>query len=229
MSGLRLDPSLPARLARLAAFASRCGSVAHEAMSAHCEVAADFAAGLGFGHHVQDTVHYQYERHDGRSPAFHRRAETIPRPAKILHLALAADLVRGLSGAEAAAAMVSRRTGTYFDPDVAEAYLDLVGGLWPPGDEPVPLTDVLSRAPGIAAQGPGGSLEFYWQPIGSGQWNPEQPAGPGTTYSAPSVAHVGNNSVIAATRDDGSLWFYWQPIGSEQWNPEQVAGTGTTG
>jgi HD-GYP domain-containing protein (c-di-GMP phosphodiesterase class II)/DNA-binding CsgD family transcriptional regulator len=147
-SRLRLDPSLPARLVRLAAFASRCGSVVHEAMSAHCEVAADFAAGLGFGHHVQDAVHYQYERYDGRSPAFGRRAEAIPRPAQILHLALAADLVRGLSGAEAAAAMISRRTDSYFDPDVAEAYLDLAGGMWPDGDEPVPLTDVLSCAPG---------------------------------------------------------------------------------
>ena len=74
---------------------------------------ADFAAGLGFGPHVRDAVHYQYERHDGRSPAFGRPAEMIPRPAKILHLALAADLVRGLSGADAAAAMVSQRTGTY--------------------------------------------------------------------------------------------------------------------
>ena len=149
VSRLRLDPgTAPARLARLAAFASRCGSVAHEAMSAHCEVAADFAAGLGFGPHVQDAVHYQYERHDGRSPAFGRPAEAIPRPAQILHLALAADLVRGLSGAEAAAAMVSRRTDTYFDPDVAGAYLDLAGGLWPDGDEPVPLTDVLCCAPG---------------------------------------------------------------------------------
>ena len=148
MSRLQLDPSLPARLARLAAFASRCGSVAHEAMSAHCEVAADFATGLGFGPHVQDAVRYQYERHDGRSPAFGRPAETIPRPAKILHLALAADLVRGLSGTDAAATMVSRRTGTYFDPDVAEAYLDLASGLWPDGHEPVPLADVLSCSPG---------------------------------------------------------------------------------
>ena len=148
MSGLRLDPGLPARLARLAAFASRCGPVVHEAMTAHCEVAADFAAGLGFGRHVQDAVHYQYERHDGRSPAFRLPAEAIPLPAQILHLALAADLVRGLSGAGAAAAMVRRRTGTYFDPDVAGAYLDLAGGLWPDGDEPVPLADVLSCAPG---------------------------------------------------------------------------------
>lgn len=148
MSRLRLDPGMPARLARLAAFASRCGSVVHEAMSAHCEVAADFAAGLGFGHHVRDAVRYQYERHDGRSPAFRRPAEAIPRPAKILHLALAADLVRGLTDAKAAAAMVRQRTDTYFDPDVAEAYLDLAGDLWPDGDEPVPLTDVLSCAPG---------------------------------------------------------------------------------
>ena len=148
MSRLHLDAGLPARLARLAAFASRCGPVVHEAMAVHCEVAADFAAGLGFGPHVRDAVHYQYERHDGRSPAFGRPAETIPRPAQILHLALAADLVRGLTGTGAAAAMVSQRTGTYFDPDVAGAYLDLAAGLWPDGDEPVPLTDVLSCAPG---------------------------------------------------------------------------------
>jgi DNA-binding CsgD family transcriptional regulator len=44
--------------------------------------------------------------------------------------------------------MISGRTGTYFDPDVASAYLDLASGLWPDSDEPVPLTDVLSCAPG---------------------------------------------------------------------------------
>ena len=148
MSGPPQDPGLPARLARLAAFASECGPVAHEAVTAHCEIAADFAASLGFGRQVQDAVHYQYERHDGRSPAFHRRAEAIPRPAQVLHVALAADLVRGLAGAEAAAAMVRQRAGSYFDPDVAEAYLDLAHGLWPPGDDPVPLPDVLSCDPG---------------------------------------------------------------------------------
>lgn len=67
---LRLDPTLPARLARLAAFASQCGAVAHEAVAAHCEIAADFAARLGFADHVQDAVHYQYERYDGRGSAF---------------------------------------------------------------------------------------------------------------------------------------------------------------
>jgi HD-GYP domain-containing protein (c-di-GMP phosphodiesterase class II)/DNA-binding CsgD family transcriptional regulator len=148
---LRLDPTLPARLARLAAFASQCGAVAHEAMAAHCEIAADFAARLGFGRHVQDAVHFQYERHDGRGPAFGRRADAIPRAAEVLHVALAADVARSLAGAEQAAAMVRRRAGTYFEPGVAEAYLDLAGGWWPPGDDPIPLADVFSCDPGTGA------------------------------------------------------------------------------
>jgi hypothetical protein len=76
---MRLDPSLPARITRLAAFAAHCGPVTHEGMAAHCEIAADFAARLGFGPHVQQAVHYQWERYDGRGAAFHRRAEAIPR------------------------------------------------------------------------------------------------------------------------------------------------------
>lgn len=147
-SQMRLDPTLPARLARLAAFASRCGAVTHEAASAHCEIAADFAASLGFGPHVQDAVRFQYERYDGRGRAFRRRAEEIPLPAQVLHLAEAVDAVRGLVGAEEAASMVRHRAGVYFDPGVAEAYLDLAGGLWPPGDDPVPLAAVFSVDPG---------------------------------------------------------------------------------
>jgi hypothetical protein len=150
-SQLRLDRTLPARLARLAAFASQCMSVSHEAMAAHCEIATDFAAGLGFGSHVQDALHYQWERYDGRGPAFHRRGEAIPVAARVLYLAIAADVTRGLLGAKDAATMVRRRTGTYFDPTVAAAYLDLADGMWPPGDDPIPLADVLSSDPGTPA------------------------------------------------------------------------------
>jgi len=148
---IRLDPALPARITRLAAFAARCGPLTHEAMAAHCEIAADFAARLGFGPHVQQAVHYQWERYDGRGAAFHRRADAIPRTAQVLHVALLADVARSLGGAQEAAAMVRQRAGTYFAPDVAEAYLDLAGGLWPPGDDPVPLAEVFSCDPGTAA------------------------------------------------------------------------------
>ena len=148
---MRLNPALPTRITRLAGFAVRCGPLTHEAMAAHCEIAADFAARLGFGPHVQQAVHYQWERHDGRGAAFHWRAEAIPRPAQVLHVALLADVARGLAGAPQAAAMVRQRAGTYFAPDVAEAYLDLADDLWPPGDDPVPLAEVFSCDPGTPA------------------------------------------------------------------------------
>ena len=73
----------------------------------------------------------------------------------------------------------------------------------------------------IAVQGGDGSLLFYWQPIGSRQWNREQVAD--TTLPALSVAQVGDSSVIASQGHQG-LFFYWQTIGSGQWNPEQVTG-----
>jgi len=72
------------------------------------------------------------------------------------------------------------------------------------------------------------SLMFYWQPIGSEQWNPEQVAGPGTTYVTPSVAQVGDFTVIAARGQEGSLLFYLQRIGSKQWSPGyEIAGSFT--
>ena len=80
----------------------------------------------------------------------------------------------------------------------------------------------------IAAQGPGKSLMFYWQTIGTVPWHAEQVAGSGTTFSGPSVAQVGNSSVIVALGPNNSLMFYWQTIGTVPWNPEQVAGPGTT-
>jgi hypothetical protein len=80
----------------------------------------------------------------------------------------------------------------------------------------------------IAAAGPLGSLKFYWQTIGAVPWHPELVAGPGSTFSAPSVAQVGISSVIAAKGPANSLRFYWQFIGTVPWHPELVAGPGTT-
>ena len=53
--------------------------------------------------------------------------------------------------------------------------------------------------------------------------SPVSGGGTGIAFWWPSVAQVGDSTVIAAPGPDGSLLFYWQPIGSQQWNPEQVA------
>ena len=74
VSRLHLDAGLPARLARLAAFTSRCGPVVHEAMSVHCEVAADFAAGL------HQPAHRRAHPRQARRDQPHRRRGPRPDP-----------------------------------------------------------------------------------------------------------------------------------------------------
>ena len=86
----------------------------------------------------------------------------------------------------------------------------------------------------IVAQGPGDVIDFYYQPWGSPTWSkPQQvtgavsgsPAGP---YSYPSVAQVGDATVIAAQGPGASLYMFWQQIGSRVWHAQKVAGPKST-
>ena len=71
-------------------------------------------------------------------------------------------------------------------------------------------------------------LKFYSQTVGTTQWNPQQVAGRGTTFSSPSIACVGDSTAIAAQGPNNSLEVYFQTIGTSPWNPQQVAGPGST-
>ena len=55
---------------------------------------------------------------------------------------------------------------------------------------------------------------------------PEQVAGAGTTYSAPSVAESNNTNAIAVEGPDHSLDYYWQTYNTTQWNKEVIASSG---
>ena len=66
---------------------------------------------------------------------------------------------------------------------------------------------------------------FYWQTIGTAPWHAEQVAGPGTTsFTGPSIAQVGDSSVIAASGTDDSVMFYWQTIGTAACAPKRWSG-----
>ncbi len=72
----------------------------------------------------------------------------------------------------------------------------------------------------IAALGPNGSLDFWWQRIGSPRWNgPETVASAG--YSPPGLAQVGNASAIVDAGRLGGAIYYTQPIGAIGWSPAQ--------
>ena len=86
-----------------------------------------------------------------------------------------------------------------------------------------------NNSTGVAYEGAAHALWFSWQTYGTSQWHPEEVAGPGTTYSAPSVGEssatsVSNNAnAIAVEGPDNSLDYYWQMFDNVQWNKEVVA------
>ncbi len=79
----------------------------------------------------------------------------------------------------------------------------------------------------VAYQGPGDSLLYYWKDHnGSGT---QTVAGPGTTFSAPTIADGNNSTSISAQGPGNSLAFYWQQTGTDDtWNQEAVANSAST-
>ena len=69
----------------------------------------------------------------------------------------------------------------------------------------------------IAAQGPRGSLLFFWAADGTATWHPEQIAGPGTMQGTPAMTAGNYTMEIALTATDGSLRYYWSYDGTPTW------------
>lgn len=80
----------------------------------------------------------------------------------------------------------------------------------------------------IAVRTSGDGLRFYWNEHGTNTWHGEQVAADGTTFSAPSIAQVGDVVVIAVQGPGGSLDLYSQRNGATGWTPQVVAGPNTT-
>jgi hypothetical protein len=73
------------------------------------------------------------------------------------------------------------------------------------------------------------ALKFYWALSGTSTWHPEKIAGPGSTFSAPSMTVNGNAVNIAVEGPGGRLKFYWAVSGTNTWHPETIAGPGSIG
>jgi len=91
-----------------------------------CEVAAHMAERLGMTDGVRRALNENLERWDGKGDPQGLRGAEIAPAARIAEPATQAVIFHGLGGAGAASAMVERRSGGWFDPDVAAAF-DAVG------------------------------------------------------------------------------------------------------
>lgn len=143
------DRQFLTRVARLLSFFAHCGAVLKEAMRGHCEVAVLFARQLGLPAPVQDAVHYQFERWDGRGMAYGLRGDAVPIAARILHAAQVLELACRFGGPEAARALARERAGERFDPAVAAAFLtcEAPPDFWEEIDEGSAAAAILAMQP----------------------------------------------------------------------------------
>ena len=94
----------------------------------------------------------------------------------------------------------------------------------------VPSMIVTGNTIDIVAEGPGGSLDFYWATIGTATWHSEVVAGQNSAYSATTPAMVlnaGGVDIVAALDTDDGLAIYWQADGSSTWDTGTIAGPDT--
>ena len=149
----RLDARFPSRIAKLLSFLVQCGPIVKETMRSHCEVAELFARQLGFPDYVQRTLRFQWERWDGKGMAYGLKGPTIPRTARILHLAQVLDLTYRFGGPEATGILAQEKRATRFDPEGVDAFLTLTQqtDFWKTFEEQSTQEALLARRPSTVA------------------------------------------------------------------------------
>jgi HD-GYP domain-containing protein (c-di-GMP phosphodiesterase class II) len=122
-------------------------------MRGHCEVAVLFARQLGFPDYVQQTLHFQWERWDGKSMAYGLKGAATPKTARIQHLAQMIELMYHFGGPEATQGLAQEKRGTHFDPEIVDAFLAITqqADFWSTFEEQSTQEALLARRPSTVA------------------------------------------------------------------------------
>lgn len=128
------------------------GDVVHgkEILTTVCDAASLLAGRLGFGRGVQECVEQQFERWDGKGPRGLAR-EDITLPARVSEVATQAVLWSAAGGHDRALAVVTQRSGGWFDPRVAEVFTRIGRELMRELDADDPWQSLLESEPAPVA------------------------------------------------------------------------------
>jgi HD-GYP domain-containing protein (c-di-GMP phosphodiesterase class II) len=98
---------------------ANAGPRARDAFATMCEIAQRFAGWLELGSNIQEALEYVFARWDGRGfPGI--SGDAIPLPMRLLHVARDISLYLTAAGPDEARAVLVRRTGTAYEPRLAE-------------------------------------------------------------------------------------------------------------
>jgi putative nucleotidyltransferase with HDIG domain len=122
MSHVGVGKSLHERVSKMLALVERGEAFAHELVSTRCERGADIARQLGFDEDVALGVRYLDEHWNGKGKPFGLVGEEIPVNARIALLAQVIEVFYAADGKEFAVAEVNKRSGTWFDPALVDAF-----------------------------------------------------------------------------------------------------------
>ena len=118
----------------------------YDQVKQHAAIGADLLAGLSVPGTVALLVRHHHENWDGTGYPGRLRGEDIPAGARALSVADCYDAMtsdrpyRRAMGHTAARAIMSRRRGTMFDPEMTDAFFQIVQGLRPVSANPRPAT-----------------------------------------------------------------------------------------
>src|ERR687896_2710529 len=108
------------RLDRLLAIKDE-GEVTRSLMQARCDRGAEIALMLGLSERTAEAIRTLDEHWDGRGQPRWLAGEEIPLLGRILCLAQTVEIFHAAGGVDDAYAMAVRRSGRWFDPDLARA------------------------------------------------------------------------------------------------------------
>ncbi len=78
---------------------------------------------------------------------------------------------------------------------------------------------------GLIAATSGNALDFWWEYLGSGDWNQETIAslGVGVSFTSASITATNNTLLVAASTSTGTLYVFSQAIGGSGWTAQTVS------
>lgn len=127
-----VQAGLAARLKAVANIMRNGGDIAQELIETRCQRGADIARRLRFSEAVAEGVRHLDEHWDGRGRPSGAAGEAIPVYSRIALLAQVVDVFQMAGGPAAARREAKARSGTWFDPALVDAFLEIAeaSGFW---------------------------------------------------------------------------------------------------
>ncbi len=116
-------------------------------LSGHCEVAQRIAARIGLPEDIRENLGQIYERWDGKGLPQGLSGNAVRFPVRLVTLAQDAIALNDAHGFQTMTAMIAKRAGGGYEPEIAELFLAHAEQLFAGLDQPVDRETILSLEP----------------------------------------------------------------------------------